>query len=91
MNWFVVKLTFLVECIQLVLIVHVMILPSHISERGVTHVTFVDSLRVPAPEMVSQRFCRGEGCLAYVAAVGNPLHCAAAVVCRVFVEFLVFL
>ena len=71
----IVLLTFLVESIQLVLIVHVVVLASNITKCGITHVTLVDGLRMSCPQMVPQGVGPGEALFADVASVGRVLVC----------------
>ena len=67
------RLTFLMEGIQLVFIVHVMVFASHVTKGGVTHVTLVDGLGVRCSQVVSKRVRSGEALFANVATVRGVL------------------
>ena len=70
-------------------IVHVMVLPSDISEGCFTHITFVHSFRVLAAKMVSKRFWSAEPLFTDVAAVGYLLT-DSSITPGVTVQLLVF-
>jgi hypothetical protein len=52
--------TFLMECIKLVLIVHVVVFATYISESSFANVAFVDGLGVSCIQVTSQKFWSGE-------------------------------
>ena len=61
--------TFLMKGIQLMLVIHVMILASHVSKGGLANVAFVDRLGMSHSQMVAQNIGTSKNCLAYVTLV----------------------
>ena len=82
------RLTFLMEGIQLVFVVHVMVFASHISKSGVTHVTLVDGLRVRCSQVISKWVRSGKALLANVTTVRRVLV-SRSILLRVPVQLLV--
>ena len=82
------RLTFLVESIQLVFVVHVMVLAPHIAKGGVTHVALVDGLRMRGSQVVAKWVRPGKALFANVTTVRRVLV-SRAVLLRVPVQLLV--
>ena len=73
------------------LVVHVMILPAHVTKRGLTHVTLVDRLGVLPPQVIAKRLRPHKALLADVAPIGHRLVDRPALGGRVLVQLLVLL
>ena len=78
------------KSVQLVFIVHVMILASHVSECSIAHVALVNCFRVSASQMISERLWLREALLANMTSVWD-LIIEISIVVGVSVQLQMFL